>query len=94
VALDQVDSPPIGLQKPAPQYTALARTRRQEGTVVMDILVDETGHVADVRLVRGIPGSDLDAVAMSAVRSWVYKPAEKDGVPVRVWRPEQIRFKL
>lgn len=94
VSLNEVDSPPIGLQKPSPQYTTLGRTRRQQGTVVMEVLVDETGRVADVRLVRGIEGSDLNQAAMDAARSWVYKPAEKDGVAVRVWRPEQVRFKL
>ena len=94
VSINEVDSPPISIDKPAPQYTSLGRTRRQQGTVVMEVLVDETGRVADVRLVRGIEGSDLNQAAMQAARSWVYRPAEKDGVPVRVWRPEQVRFKL
>lgn len=94
VSLNDVDTPPIGVEKPSPQYTPLARTRRQEGTVVFEVLVTETGRVADVRLIRGIAGSDLNEAALNAARSWVYKPAEKDGVPVRVWRPEQVRFKL
>jgi TonB family protein len=94
VSINDVDSPPIGLEKPSPQYTTLGRTRRQEGNVVFEVLVDETGRVADIRLIRGIAGSDLNDAAMNAARSWVYKPAVKDGVPVRVWRPEQVRFKL
>ena len=94
LSINDVDRPPTSIDKPAPQYTPLGRTRRQQGTVVMEVLVDETGRVADVRLVRGIEGSDLNQAAMQAARSWVYRPAEKDGVPVRVWRPEQVRFKL
>ncbi|HEX6849964.1 MAG TPA: TonB family protein [Candidatus Polarisedimenticolaceae bacterium] len=94
VSLNDADTLPIGLDKPAPEYTTLARTRRQEGTVVFEVLVDETGRVVDVRLLRGIAGSDLNEAAMNAARAWRYKPAEKDGVPVRVWRPEQVRFKL
>jgi protein TonB len=94
VSLNEVDTLPIGIEKPSPQYTNLGRTRRQEGTVVFEVLVTETGRVADVRLIRGIAGSDLNDAALDAARSWVYKPAEKDGVPVRVWRPEQVRFKL
>lgn len=94
LALNAVDTPPIAVERPAPQYTSLARTRRQEGTVVIDVLVDEHGKVIDTRLVRGIPASDLNDVAVRAVKSWTYRPAIKDGVAVKVWRPEQIRFKL
>ena len=34
------------------------------------------------------------AAAESAARSWVYRPAEKDGVAVSVWKPEKVTFKL
>ena len=94
MALNAVDTPPIAVERPAPQYTPLARTRRQEGTVVIDVLVDERGKVIDTRLVRGIPASDLNEAAVEAVKRWTYRPAIKDGVAVKVWRPEQIRFKL
>ena len=60
----------------------------------IEVLVDEHGRVTDTRLVRGIPASDLNDVAIEAVKRWTYRPAIKDGVAVKVWRPEQIRFKL
>jgi hypothetical protein len=31
---------------------------------------------------------------MKAVRSWVYEPARKDGVVVKVWLPVSVSFKF
>lgn len=90
--LDEVDSAPVTVKRDAPAYTARARQLRQRGSVFLNILVDETGKVSDVQVIQGIPGSDLNESAERAARSWTYEPALKDGVPVKVWKFEKLRF--
>lgn len=47
------------------------------GDVLLDALIDSDGKPADIRVVSG-DGPFLDP-ALSAVRTWTFKPAEQDG---------------
>jgi TonB family protein len=90
----EVDTPPVSLSRKLPIYSLQARQMRLQGTVVMRVLVNERGTVDEVVLVEGVNGADLNNSAMRAARSWTYRPAMKDGVPVKVWKNEQIAFKI
>lgn len=90
---EQVDVSAVAVSRPLPPYTAQARLLRQEGRVVIRVLVDETGRVVDSQLVSGIPGSDLNGAVLRTARSWVYRPARKLGVPVKQWKTEEVVFK-
>jgi TonB family protein len=92
LSLDEVDSAPIPVKRPAPVYTARARMLQQRGAVFLNVLVDETGKVADVQVIQGISSSDLNDAAERVAHTWVYEPAIKDGVPVRVWTFEKVFF--
>lgn len=76
------------------QYTEEARSAGLEGVVVFDLVVDETGHARDVKVVQGL-GAGLTEAARSALHSCLFTPGERDGkpVPVRV-RGFKIRFQL
>jgi protein TonB len=65
------------------------------GTVVLSVLVTETGRVEDVRIVRD-PGRNvgLPQAAEKAVRQWTFVPAEKNGVAVKTWYMVPIPFVL
>jgi TonB family protein len=77
-----------------PAYPPLAARARQGGVVILRVLVDETGVVRDVQVLRGIkPDLGLDAAAVAAVKNWRYKPAMKNGVRVKVWHTETVPFK-
>jgi protein TonB len=93
IAADEADQAPVAVSRPLPSYTIKARTLRQEGTVVFRVLIDETGHVVEAKLVRGIAASDLNDATLKAARQWVYRPARKDGAPVKVWKVEEVSFK-
>ena len=41
-----------------------------------------------------IDGANLNDAAVNAAKQWTYRPATKDGVPVKVWKTEQVAFKL
>ena len=58
----------------------LVRRLRRSGT--LDIVIDERGGVADV-VVRQSVNAAYDTLVTAAARTWKYRPATKDGVPVR-----------
>jgi TonB family protein len=77
------------------QYPPLALRQRVEGTVELNVLVDEKGGVADVQVVAGAGGrSGLNEAAMDYARRQRYRPATKDGVLVKVWMPLRVKFEL
>jgi protein TonB len=67
---------------------------RREGEIGLSVLVDAEGQVASVEVVTGPARSDLAASAVRAARTWRYRPAMKDGVPVQVRIVEKVAFKL
>ncbi len=88
--------PPVPDAKAHPLvYPPLALRFRIEGTVDLNVLVDETGSVAEVKLVTGAGGKwGLNEAAMEHVKRQRYRPATKDGVPVKVWISVRVPFKL
>jgi len=79
--LYQVDSPPTLIGEVKIPYPEDARTRGIEGTVVLRVLVDETGAVRSVKQVSG-PGGGLDEAAAKAVARCRFRPALRKGQPV------------
>ncbi|MDW7759183.1 MAG: TonB family protein [Acidobacteriota bacterium] len=94
VPLADVDTEPLAITSPEPAYPESARRFRIEGAVVVDMLVSESGDVIDVRTIKGIDGyTAFERAAESAVRKWRFRPAIKDGVPVKVWKSQTFVFK-
>lgn len=91
---DELDSPPASLHRALPAYTSRARELRQQGSIFLNVLVDENGKVKDVQVIQGIPDSDLNTAAENAARAWRYAPPTQGGVPVKVWKFEKINFAL
>lgn len=50
------------------------------GTVVLEVALDDTGKITDIRVVRGI--ASLTEPAERSVRQWKFQPAKFDGKPV------------
>ncbi len=89
------ESPPVliqGTQK-LPEYTEEARHLGIEGTVILKAGIDENGEVGNIELIKGL-GYGLDESAISAVKSWKFKPALQNNKPVAVWMIIPIRFVL
>jgi TonB family protein len=86
---------PVPLATPALQYPPIALARRIEGKVEVSVLVDERGTVAETKLVSGAGGkSGLNEAALENARRRRYRPASKDGVPVKVWVAVTVNFML
>ena len=88
-----VIAPIVERQAPL-QYPAFAIQQRAEGTVELNVLIDERGNVVDAKVVKGATGLGLNQAAIENVKRRKYRPATKDGVPVRVYMPVLVRFEL
>jgi TonB family protein len=77
---------------PQPAYPESAKQQQIQGTVELDVRIDETGHVADARVISG-PEALSDA-ALKAVKQYVYKPTMLNGKPVIVLTTVKVGFAL
>jgi TonB family protein len=68
------------LSKPTPIYTQEARSLRIEGEVLLEAVLEASGSLRVVRVVRGL-GHGLDDNAVKAAEQIHFKPAMKDGQP-------------
>ena len=78
-----------------PVYPALARSQRVQGSVVVSVLVSETGAVLDTRIVSGVNRPvGINESALQTVRRSSFAPGTKDGVRVKSWTTVRVDFKL
>jgi TonB family protein len=68
------------LSKPTPIYTQEARSLRIEGEVLLEVVLEASGSLRVVRVVRGL-GHGLDDNAVKAAEQIRFKPAMRDGQP-------------
>lgn len=75
-----------------PVYPAIARQIKREGTVILEAVIDETGAVRNVTVLRSVP--QLDRAAIDAVSQWRYTPTRLNGVPVAIIMTVTVTFSL
>jgi protein TonB len=80
------------LDKTLPEYPAIARAARIQGTVVLQATIAKDGTIQNLRVISGPPM--LQQAAMNAVRSWRYKPYLLNGEPVEVETTINVVFNL
>jgi len=74
-------------------YPAAARGTGREPSVLLAVLVDEHGRVAEVRVKEGGPsGLGFDEAAVAAAWRARFLPATRNGAPVRSWSELMIEF--
>jgi len=76
-----------------PHYPPEMRKAGISGPVVASLLIDKTGIVREVEIVKS-PADELSAAATEAVQQWVFEPATKDGKPVAVRFMVTVMFRL
>lgn len=85
---------PLYHLNPPPAYPAVARRRNYQGTVLIDVLVDPNGRVADVKVAESCGYRMLDRSAVKSVRRWRFEPARRFGHAVEMWVQVPIKFEL
>jgi protein TonB len=81
-------------ERPAPTYPAFSRRLGEAGTVVLRVEMDETGHIASVRVQSPSGFPRLDEAALGAVRTWRCTPAQRGGQAVRATALQAFKFTL
>jgi len=90
-ACDEPPAKPKLVKLPQPAYTDTARAAGIEGKVRLEIVVDETGKVIDVKPLTSL-GHGLDEAAIAAARAATFEPAQRCGRPSRSTFTIAIRF--
>lgn len=88
---DEVDQPPrepAGNAKPA--YPAREQQLGIEGTVVVKLLIDESGRVEEVKFTSG--GEAFRRAVLAVARTWRFEPARHQGRPIKVWGVKEVSF--
>jgi TonB family protein len=85
--------PAVVIEKVDPPYPEIAVRAQVEGSVVLDIGIDENGRVTDVQVTRGLPFG-LSEAAADAVRQWRYRPASGPQGPIPSRKIVRILFTL
>ena len=84
---------PVIVSRVEPEYTEQARNANWQGTVLLQVTVDENGVPQDIQIVRAL-GLGLDQKAIEAVQKWRFKPALLNGKPVPVSASIEVNFRL
>ena len=85
---------PLYKVNPPPEYPRLARKRGYQGTVVLEVMVDQNGRVGNLRLFTSSGHSILDKKAMASVKGWLFEPAMKGDKKLDMWVRVPVRFEL
>lgn len=86
-------TPPEKISGAPPVYTEEARKARVTGVVVLEAIIDEQGNVTNAAVLQGLP-MGLDRSALEAVQGWKFKPATREGKPVRVYYTLTVTFHI
>lgn len=66
------------LNNPAPTYPLLSKQLKEEGSVLLNVLVNENGQAEKITLLKSSGFSRLDNAAIAAVKNWRFSPAVKN----------------
>jgi len=80
------------IRRVQPEYPALAKQARIQGTVVLRAVIDREGIIQDLQVMSGRPL--LVQAAINAVRQWRYRPYYLNDQAVEVETQVTVNFTL
>ena len=86
-------NPPDAIYASEPEYSDEARKIKQQGIVVLSLIVDLQGQARNIHVARSL-GMGLDEKAIEAVKKWRFSPGTKDGIPVATQVNVEVNFRL
>ncbi|MCU0290982.1 MAG: energy transducer TonB [Thermoanaerobaculaceae bacterium] len=84
---------PVAISRVDPHYPELARKTKTHGVVILEAIINRSGQVVDVRILKDI-GFGCGEAALLAVRQWQYVPATLNGRKVSVYLTITVNFQL
>ena len=85
--------PPTVIKRPQPRYPDTARRLGRTAVVVLRLLVDDQGNVAEIEQSGAKAGMGFDRAAFEAAERTTWQPALVGDVPVKMWVDLRIEFK-
>lgn len=80
---------------PEPDYPPLGMLSRTGGTVILQAVVDESGRVVELEVLRAPrPDPGFSQAALEAVSAWRYRPGTLNDRPVAVRMTVVVEFSL
>lgn len=76
------------------RYPVASLHQREQGRVLLSVLVDANGNVQRVEIARSSGHANLDAAAREAVRNAHFKPVLENGKATAAWGLVPIEFRL
>jgi len=86
------DKPRTRFQK-APVYPHSMKVAGTSGTVWVEFMVDETGRVHDVKVIKSA-NPDFEEATINAVSEWRFEPGTRNHIPVRFRMSIPVVFSL
>ena len=77
-----------------PDYPPALRREGLEGQVTVRITIDERGRVIAVEQVGATHPAFFEETRRQALRAWRFRPATRDGVPVRSEQTLTVQFRM
>jgi protein TonB len=75
-------------------YPLEALRNREQGTVILSVLVGADGSVLGVEIEKSSGSRSLDRAAREAVAKWRFHPATRNGVAHSAWASVPVTFNL
>ncbi len=85
--------PPVVLRRVSPPYPEVARRMRLNGFVILECIIDQTGHIRDAHVVRSSFAA-FEQPALDAVYQWQFAPGTLGGRPVDVQFDLKVTFQV
>jgi len=82
------------LRNPGPAYPYVSRKAREEGVVLLKVLVGVDGRAARLELEESSGFDRLDKAALKTVNTWRFIPASQGGEPREAWVLVPVTFSL
>jgi TonB family protein len=91
---DSQVTPPKLLKRVAPEFPAGARAFGISGVLVVEVVIDKSGHTTSPRVRRPLPAPTLSYTALEAVKRWRFEPGTVNGEAVPVLFNLTVNYKL
>jgi len=87
---------PVILEKVEPEYPEELKKSRTQGVVVLSVEVLEDGTVGDIRVAEPSETGEgvFEQAAIEAVKQYLYQPFIVNGIPIKIWVRQTIRFEI
>jgi periplasmic protein TonB len=89
----KVDENPVPVKTPPPKYPDSLKREGVSGVVAVVLVIDEKGGIMSSTISKS-SHPDFERPALEAVKNWKFKPAKKDGNPVKVRVTIPLRFNV